>query len=165
MTEDLPSTASLRAFVHAARASSLKRAAAELHLSPSALSRQVQGLEEHLGVQLFIRRNPGLELTEVGSRYLAAVERALRELEQAGRSLGARAGRPLRVSALEAFTAKWLVPHFPPSKPHIRASRSIWKRRCAMRTSLASPSTQRSASGSGPGASSMRSWLVEALAR
>lgn len=113
MTGDLPSIDSLRAFVAAARASSFKRAAAELHRSPSALSRQIQGLEEHLGVPLFVRRNPGVELTEAGTAYLASVERVLRELEQAGRNLGARAEGPLRVSALESFSAKWLVPHLP----------------------------------------------------
>jgi LysR family glycine cleavage system transcriptional activator len=112
MAGELPSIESLRAFAEAARASSFKRAAAALHLSPSALSRQIQALEEHLGARLFLRRNPGLELTPAGSRYLETVERVLRDLEQAGRGLGERGG-PLRVSALESFSAKWLVPHLP----------------------------------------------------
>jgi LysR family glycine cleavage system transcriptional activator len=111
MAGDLPSIDALRAFVEAARASSFKRAAEVLHLSPSALSRQIQGLEEHLGAALFVRRNPGLELTDAGARYLARVGPALRDLEAAGRSLGG--GGRLRVSALESFSAKWLVPHLP----------------------------------------------------
>jgi len=111
MNGELPSIDSLRAFAAAARTSSFKRAAADLHLSPSALSRQIQALEEHLGVQLFVRRNPGLEITAAGSRYLETVGRVLRELEEAGRSL-AGAG-PLRVSALESFSARWLVPNLP----------------------------------------------------
>lgn len=62
MPRDLPPTASLRAFVRAARTQSMKRAAAELHVSASALSRQIQALERHLGIRLFQRLNPGLAL-------------------------------------------------------------------------------------------------------
>ncbi len=113
MADDLPSIASLRAFAEAARTLSFKHAAAALHVSPSALSRQIQGLEEHLGAALFHRRNPGLELTEAGARYLGTVERVLRELREAGEALAAGPGGPLRVSALESFSARWLVPHLP----------------------------------------------------
>jgi len=111
--DELPSITSLRAFVHAARTLSFKEAAAALHVSPSALSRQVQSLEEHLGTPLFLRTNPGLQLTEAGTRYLLVAERVLRDLQQAASSLRAASGGPLRVSALESFSAKWLVPHLP----------------------------------------------------
>ncbi len=113
MADDLPSIASLRAFAEAARTLSFKQAAAALHVSPSALSRQIQGLEEHLGAALFHRRNPGLELTEAGARYLGTVERVLRELREAGEALAPGDGGPLRVSALESFSARWLVPRLP----------------------------------------------------
>lgn len=113
MADGLPSTASLRAFARAAQSLSFKDAAAALHVSPSALSRQIQGLEEHLGVRLFHRLNPGLQLTEPGARYLATVERVLAELARAGEALVPRPSAPLRVSALESFSAKWLVPHLP----------------------------------------------------
>lgn len=113
MSGPLPSIDALRAFARAARTLSFKRAAAELHLSPSALSRQIQGLEAHLGVELFHRRNPGLELTEAGARYLATAERVLRELRSAERTLRRDPPGPLRVSALESFSAKWLVPRLP----------------------------------------------------
>lgn len=99
----------LRAFASAARTLSLKRAAQELHVSPSALSRRVQALEEHLGTALFRRLNPGLALTDAGARYLATVEAVLAELRAAQDTL-AQGARPLRVSALESFCAKWLVP-------------------------------------------------------
>lgn len=112
MPADLPSTASLRAFALVARELSFKRAADELHLSPSALSRQVQALEEHLGVRLLRRLNPGVELTDEGRRYLTEVEAALERLEAAQRGLAA-GPRRLRVSALESFSASWLVPHLP----------------------------------------------------
>lgn len=112
MADDLPTTASLRAFVEAARSLSFKQAAAAMHLSPSALSRQVQALEDLLGTPLFVRRNPGLELTRAGSRYLEMAERVLRDLREAARAIGETAG-PLRISALESFSALWLVPHLP----------------------------------------------------
>jgi LysR family glycine cleavage system transcriptional activator len=107
-----PSTAALRAFVHAAATLSFKLAAAELHVSASALSRQIQSLERHLGVALFRRLNPGLELSDEGRRYLAAVKRALAELAAAQEAL-TPARRPLRVSALESFTETWLMPNLP----------------------------------------------------
>lgn len=113
MADDLPSIASLQAFACAARTLSFKQAARELHVSPSALSRQIQGLEEHLGTPLFARRNPGLSLTAAGRRYLGTAERVLAELREAERAVGRRRAGPLRVSALESFSAQWLVPHLP----------------------------------------------------
>jgi LysR family glycine cleavage system transcriptional activator len=100
---ELPSTASLRAFTRAARTLSFKRAAAELHVSASALSRQIQALEDHLGVRLFQRLNPGLALTDEGRRYLEASDAALSQLE-AAQDLLSPHPRPLRVSALESFS-------------------------------------------------------------
>ena len=107
---ELPPTSSLRAFSRAARTLSFKRAAEELHVSPSALSRQIQALEKHLGVALFERLNPGLALTEDGRRYLGAVDAALAQLEAAQDQIGP-VSRPLRVSALESFSESWLVPN------------------------------------------------------
>jgi LysR family transcriptional regulator, glycine cleavage system transcriptional activator len=109
MPNELPPTSSLRAFSRAARTLSFKRAAHELHVSPSALSRQIQALEEHLGIALFQRLNPGLALTEEGRRYLRSVDAALAQLEAAQDQFGPQ--RPLRVSALESFSESWLVPN------------------------------------------------------
>jgi len=110
MREELPPVAFLRAFARAAETLSFKDAAADLGLSPSALSRQIQALEAHLGVGLFRRLNPGLEITDDGRRYLASVNRALAELRRGQAALAPRTG-PLRVSALESFTESWLIPH------------------------------------------------------
>jgi LysR family glycine cleavage system transcriptional activator len=112
MPRDLPPISSLRAFSRAARTLSFKRAAAELCLSPSALSRQIQALEEHLGVRLFQRLNPGLALSEEGRSYLEAADAALARLEAAQDLLSPRP-RPVRVSALESFSESWLVPNLP----------------------------------------------------
>ena len=111
MREELPPIAFLRAFSRAAETLSLKEAAADLNLSPSAVSRQIQSLEAHLGVTLFRRLNPGLEVTEEGLRYLETVNRVLGELRRAQDALAVPRSGPLRVSALESFTESWLIPH------------------------------------------------------
>ena len=111
MHEELPPIAFLRAFSRAAETLSLKEAAADLNLSPSAVSRQIQSLEAHLGVMLFRRLNPGLEITEEGRRYLETVNRVLAELRRAQEGLAVARSGPLRVSALESFTESWLIPH------------------------------------------------------
>jgi LysR family glycine cleavage system transcriptional activator len=111
MPEDLPPTALLRAFSRVAETLSLKEAAADLHLSPSAVSRQIQSLEAYLGVTLFRRLNPGLEITDEGRRYLRTVNRVLGELRRAQQELTPSHSGPLRVSALESFTESWLIPH------------------------------------------------------
>ena len=105
----LPPLASLQAFSAAARTRSVKDAARELHLSPSALSRQIGALEEHLGVALFLRLPTGLELTPAGRRYLETVSDVLAALREAQDAIAPERG-PLRVSALESFCAKWMVP-------------------------------------------------------
>ena len=111
MSDELPPIAFLRAFSRAAQTLSFKEAAAELNLSPSAVSRQIQSLEAHLGVALFRRLNPGLEITSEGRRYLESVNRVLGDLRRAQESLLLPGSGPLRVSALESFTEIWLIPH------------------------------------------------------
>jgi LysR family glycine cleavage system transcriptional activator len=109
--EVLPPISFLLAFARAAETLSFKEAAAELNLSPSAVSRQIQSLEAHLGVALFRRLNPGLEITPDGRRYLESVHRVLRELRKAQEGFVVPSSGPLRVSALESFTESWLIPH------------------------------------------------------
>ncbi len=113
MARDLPPIDSLRAFASAARTASFKRAAAELHLSASALSRRIQALEEHLGAPLFRRLNPGIELTEAGERYRSVVDEVIARLEAAQAELVPASVRRLRVSTLVSFSESWLVPHLP----------------------------------------------------
>jgi LysR family transcriptional regulator, glycine cleavage system transcriptional activator len=111
MAEELPPIAFLRAFSRAAQTLSFKEAAADLNLSPSAVSRQIQSLEAHLGIALFRRLNPGLEITDAGRRYLETVDRVLAELRRAQQGFRVTPSGPLRVSALESFTESWLIPH------------------------------------------------------
>lgn len=106
----LPPLNALRAFEAAARHLSMSRAAEELHVTPAAVSHQVKGLEDYLGLQLFHRRQRGLELTEAGAAYLPGLREGFQKLLEATESLfqSERAG-PLSVSVTPTFAAKWLV--------------------------------------------------------
>jgi LysR family glycine cleavage system transcriptional activator len=111
MVERLPSLTAVRAFDAAARHRSITLAAAELHVTQAAVSHQIKGLEEHLGVALFRRHSRGLELTEAGRMYAEPVRQGFELLEEAGRRLKRRL-RPDRlvVTVLPSFAAAWLVP-------------------------------------------------------
>lgn len=113
MREEFPPLPFLQAFAKAADTLSFKDAADALHLSPSALTRRIQALEEQIGATLFRRLNPGLELTPEGIRYHESVRRVLAEMRRAQQSLMPAASEPLRISALASFTESWLVPRLP----------------------------------------------------
>jgi LysR family glycine cleavage system transcriptional activator len=107
----LPPLNALRAFEAAARHLSMKEAAAELSVTPGAVSQLVRGLEERVGIQLFRRGNRSLVLTEAGQSYFAPVRHAFRHISEATRRLRAQPGAGvLTVSAPPAFAASWLVP-------------------------------------------------------
>src|SRR5258705_6954599 len=111
----LPPLDFLRGFEAAARHLSFTRAAAELFLTQSAVSRQIQALEEFIGVPLFEPRHKALALTEAGQSYLRTVAPALDQLREATRRL--RESRPrhlLPVTTTVSFAPMWLGP--PPSR-------------------------------------------------
>jgi len=107
----LPPLDLLRGFEATARRLSFTQAAAELFVTQSAVSRQVQGLEEFLGVKLFERRHKVLLLTEAGRAYYRAVSGAIDELRTATQRVreGAR-GHVLTVTCSVSFASIWLVP-------------------------------------------------------
>jgi DNA-binding transcriptional LysR family regulator len=108
---DLPALDLLKAFEAAARLLSFTRAGAELFLSQSAVSRQIQQLESQLGVPLFIRRTRALLLTEAGQRYYRDVSQALHQLQEAGRRLRQPSeSRVVTVTTAMTFASLWLVP-------------------------------------------------------
>jgi DNA-binding transcriptional LysR family regulator len=110
-TRDLPvSLDLLRGFEAAARRLSFTTAAAELFLTQSAVSRQVQQLEEQLGVRLFERRTRALVLTEAGALYYREVTKALNVLREATASVRARTTPVVRVTTTVTFASLWLVP-------------------------------------------------------
>lgn len=111
-----PPLAALRAFEAVARLGSLSRAAAELHVTKSAVSHQLRGLEADLGVPLLLRGGTvrRAETTPAGADLLASVQQALTLLETACRNARATArGRrryTLNVSANPSLAALWLAP-------------------------------------------------------
>jgi LysR family transcriptional regulator, glycine cleavage system transcriptional activator len=111
MAKRLPGLASLRTFEAAARHLSFTKAADELHVTPAAVSAQVRGLEEQLGVRLFWRTSRAVRLTGAGETLLQATGEALAVIARAvERIAGANRGRRLVVSTGLTFAAKWLVP-------------------------------------------------------
>ena len=108
---DLPASLDLlRGFEAAARLLSFTSAAAELHLTQSAVSRQVQQLEEQLGVKLFERRTRALILTEAGERYYRGVAKALALVRDATAAVRAKTEPIVRVTTTASFASLWLVP-------------------------------------------------------
>lgn len=111
MLARLPSLHLLRGFEAAARHLSFTTAARELHVTQSAVSRQIRALEEQLGVTLFRRLNRALLLTEEGQALSHAVAGALAGIEQAVSRLSTLAeDRPITVTTTVSFAALWLVP-------------------------------------------------------
>lgn len=107
----LPSLDLLRGFEAAARHLSFTQAARELHVTQSAVSRQIKTIEEQLGVTLFRRLNRALLLTEEGQSLSRAVAEALGGIEQAvARLSGMAEDRPITVTTTVSFAALWLVP-------------------------------------------------------
>jgi DNA-binding transcriptional LysR family regulator len=109
----LPSLDLLKGFEAAARLLSFTKAGEELHLSQSAVSRQIQELEEQLGVALFERRHRALALTEAGQAMYAASAQVLatmRGVTDRLRAAGSRSRKTLAVTTTQSFAALWLIP-------------------------------------------------------
>ena len=114
MGRRLPPLNALRAFEAAARLMSFTKAAEELNITPSAISHQIRGLEDYLGVRMFRRGNRALVLTDEGQNYLPALRDAFDSIHTATARLAAKqAGGPLNVSLLTSFAARWLIPRLP----------------------------------------------------
>jgi LysR family glycine cleavage system transcriptional activator len=110
MGRQLPPVNALRAFEAAARHLSVSRAAAELHVTPAAVSHQVKFLESWLGVQLFRRLNRRVLLTDAGQTCLRGLRDAFDLLAATVEKVRAQSsGGLLTVSAAPSFAGKWLV--------------------------------------------------------
>lgn len=108
---DLPASLDLlRGFEAAARLLSFTAAASELFVTQSAVSRQVQQLEEQLGVKLFERRTRALVLTDAGELYAREVTKALNALREATAAVRASTTPVVRVTTTVTFASLWLVP-------------------------------------------------------
>ena len=112
MPRRLPSLNAVRVFEAAARLQSFSRAADELSVTQSAVSRQVQKLEAELGEALFARNGPRLSLTESGREYYGVVQQGLGVIKRGTERLFGRGPLPvLTISATPSVITKWLVPH------------------------------------------------------
>ena len=111
MTERLPPLTALRAFDAAARHMSFQQAAAELNVTPAALSFQIKSLEAHFGSPLFIRHNRAVELTEAGRALAPGARDGFEMLTSAWRAARRVTDHAsLTVTTGPSFTAVWLAP-------------------------------------------------------
>lgn len=121
---DLPPLLALRAFEAVARHLSFIKAANELSVTQSALSHQVQKLEQYLGKPLFIRRTRAIDLTADGQHYYDEIRPALDMIAAATRAQKvAPTTTVLRVGLLASFATLWLAPRlagFLNRYPHIQ---------------------------------------------
>lgn len=107
----MPSLLALRAFEAVARHGSFKEAARELSVTAGALSQQVKNLEEELGVELFIRMNRSIRLTEAGGLLSLGLRDAFIQVRESVERVRPRSGNlTLSVNCEPAFASKWLVP-------------------------------------------------------
>src|SRR5271163_2819263 len=103
----------VEAFLSVARHRSFRKAAAELGVTPSAMSQAVRALEARIGAALFIRTTRSVGLTEAGARFLSRAKPAFEELVAAAdvaRGLGQRPAGLLRLSVPRAVVPILLEP-------------------------------------------------------
>lgn len=101
----------LRSFAAVARHLNFRAAADELALTQSAVSRQIQSLEDEIGVSLFLRHTRAVELTAAGAQLLQAVLPSLERLDSAVRQIRRSAGRKsVAISTWASFASMWLIP-------------------------------------------------------
>lgn len=106
----LPYLNGIKAFESAARTGSFTGAAAELHVSPAAISRMVQLLEQRLGISLFERAANRLRLTEPGRTYHLGLAPLFDALERLTAQVTASASPVLTVGVGPTFAIRWLIP-------------------------------------------------------
>ncbi len=110
MPHPLPLSA-LRAFEAVTRTGSFRAAAADLNLTPSAVSHAIHGLELSLGTTLFVREGRSIRLTEEGETLALHAERGFGELQRGIGSVSSRGGpQLLRLHCAPSLAAQWLVP-------------------------------------------------------
>ncbi|ADZ92754.1 LysR substrate-binding domain-containing protein [Marinomonas mediterranea] len=112
MRHYIPSSTALKCFEASVRHLSFTRAAEELHLTQSAVSRQIRNLEEFLSRELFIRLNKRLVLTGTGDAYYKEILPLLDAMEGASLRMLRREDEKttLRIASLPTLASYWLIP-------------------------------------------------------
>ena len=101
----------MRAFEAVARHLNFRAAAEEMALTQSAVSRQIQSLEDEVGVPLFLRHTRAVELTSAGAQLLMAVSQSLPRIDNAVRQIRQSAGRrSVSLTTFASFASMWLIP-------------------------------------------------------
>jgi LysR family glycine cleavage system transcriptional activator len=114
MPKSLPPLNSLRTFEAASRLGSFTKAARELHVTPAAVSHQIRGLEEHLGVTLFRRTTRKLALTDQAAAAVETLREGFDHISQGVEMLRSSGkGGALSISVTPAFATRWLVARLP----------------------------------------------------
>lgn len=111
MPRRLPPLNALRAFEAAGRHESFSRAADELGVSHSAISKHVRGLEDRLGAQLFRDASRGVVLTPAGTAYLSQLTPAFDTIAEATEAFSDKPAGVVSVNSETVFALKWLVPN------------------------------------------------------
>lgn len=108
----VPSLPALQAFEAAARLLNFTKAADELGMTQSGISRHVLGLEQFLNLRLFERAGSHLVLTQIGSSYYEDVVQILARLEEASIDAvrGLRSGEWLTIGSTATLASRWLIP-------------------------------------------------------
>jgi LysR family glycine cleavage system transcriptional activator len=109
MRKNLPSLESLRVLAACVRHGNFSKAAAELTITPTAVSQRMRALESQLGVKLFRRHGPRLTTTDRARALGQRLEQALALMRIAVEDCR-RLRQPLRVTCAPTFAARWLVP-------------------------------------------------------
>jgi LysR family glycine cleavage system transcriptional activator len=112
MKRRIPSLSALQAFESAARHLSFTRAAEELNLTQSAISRHVRELEEQFGLRLFRRFKQSITLTKAGETYVAEIRPSLARIETSTLHILTyrRGAATFNLATVPTFGTKWLVP-------------------------------------------------------
>ncbi|WP_025132089.1 LysR family transcriptional regulator [Pseudomonas sp. PH1b] len=111
MSRDLPPLNALRAFEATARLNSVSQAAEQLHVTHGAISRQLKVLEEHLGLNLFVKDGRGIKLTDAGVRLRDASTEAFERVRDVCAELTqGSAEAPFVLGCSGSLLARWLIP-------------------------------------------------------
>lgn len=110
MYSRLPPLNGIRVFDAVARLGSFKRAAEELHVTPTAVSHQIKALEASLGVLLFLRKTRAIQLTQDGKVLAETVYSVLQQLTNTISEIS-NTKNIITVSTTSSFAAMWLVPN------------------------------------------------------
>lgn len=112
MRRNIPSLQSLICFESAAKHASYTHASQDLFITQSAVSRQIQQLEEYLGVMLFSRTRHGVDLTEAGKQYAKSIKPFLQGIEKSTSDIMTHKGLggTLKLGVVPTFATRWLLP-------------------------------------------------------